>query len=82
MSESYPHYDQLVDDLQEALDRLERAESTIAELRTEVEQRRRDMADMYSSPHTVFVRCGCGRIRSQGLVCPTIAEGGTCEHGE
>jgi hypothetical protein len=30
---------------------------------------------------TVFVRCGCGRVREAGIICPTNQEGGHCEDG-
>jgi hypothetical protein len=88
VTEPHPAYDQVVEDLEVALNNLQLREARIARLerdnralREEVEQRRRDMADMNSSPQTLFVRCACGRIRSQGLICPTNAEGGDCEAG-
>jgi hypothetical protein len=96
MAESYPHYDDLVDDLAAALNNLALREKRILALERELTiytaamermereilQQKRDIHDMNQTPQTIFVRCGCGRIKSQGLVCPTIAEGGSCEHGQ
>ncbi len=37
-----------------------------------------DINDMHASPHAAFRRCVCGRLHSQGLMCPT--EG--CDMGD
>lgn len=50
-------------------------------LRTANQQMLRDAHDMTSARQTVFVRCGCGRVREAGIICPTNQEGGHCEDG-
>lgn len=40
-----------------------------------------DIRDMNAAHQTIFVRCACGRVREQNIICPTNQEGGHCEAG-
>lgn len=50
-------------------------------LRKALVQRTRDLNDCLSAVHTRFHRCKCGRLAEQGIICPTVQEGGDCEAG-
>jgi len=47
----------------------------------ELKKLRQDWRDMYNSHRTIFIRCKCGRLCDQGLMCPTNLDGGYCESG-
>lgn len=81
-----PASDAIVEEIGKSIlrvvDELRKARVSLADVRDKLQHAKRDVRDMYAARQTRFARCACGRMREDGVICPTNQEGGTCKTGE